>query len=693
MSDFRWCGGQFECIVTRLRNPLRNLVHKELENLMQQPVAERTTLPSGFVIDHAAAEAHVMEPQHTQSVTSSRGLEEGTTKFAPRPVPAGVTLGFNTDGFVAALNTALAANTAGFVMQLRQHGQPIASSQVGWAHEPSDGSESWAQAIRMHIASCSKMITAMAMTRTLAAHNLPASTPIIDYLPTYWAKGQNIGKITFAELMTHRSGLRVTGSDTYYSIMKAQVAGGVTSANLGVYSYQNMNFSLCRILMSVMNGALAASTTFPAPVEDQFWDYATITAYSNYVAQNLFQPAGVSGPTLTHPTPDALAYAFPVGSGWNSGDLTTDCGGTSWHMSVDELLDVMGCFRRAGTIMSPAAAQTMLDDSFGIDVIESTNLGTLYNKNGLWQSGASQTEQSLAYFLPRDMELVVLANSPIGPSSQFFRDVVTNIYLDNIAPEIQVGGWIARHNLTAEQYQEAFNDYVGNHGMQLMDVSGYGTSQPLYAALWVKTASAPAWQARHGLTAADYQTTFNQLTQQGYHPVLVNGYATAAGPRFACIFQNGATDPWVARHGLTAAQYQAAFNQFTGQGYFLDWVSGYFDGTQDLYAAIWSKPSSAPAWQARHGLTSTDYQNTFNQLVAEVYKPVVVCGYSDDTQDRYAAIFRKIAGVPAWQARHGLTSAQYQVTFDQLMAGGYRLELVNGYSVAGQDRFAAIWTK
>jgi CubicO group peptidase (beta-lactamase class C family) len=657
------------------------------------PATTLTTLPSGFAFDRAAAQAHVMQPQHTQGVVSSRGLEEGATKFALRAIPAGVTLSFNTDGFAAALNTALASSTAGYVMQLRQHGKPIASAQVGWAKEPSDGTESWAQAIRMHIASCSKLITAIAMTRTLAAHNLPASTPIKDYLPAYWTKGPNIDKITFAQLMTHKSGFRVTGSDTFYNIMKAQVAGGVTNANLGVYSYQNMNFSLCRILLPVMNGAVPANTTFPAPVEDQMWDFVTISAYAQYVAQSLFQPAGVSGPTFTHPNPDALAYAFPVGGGWDSGDLTADAGGTSWHMSVNDLLDVMGCFRRQGTIMPSSAAQKMLDDGFGIDLTESTQLGTLYNKNGLWQSGAKQTEQSLAYFLPHDMELVVFANSPIGASGQFFRDVVTNVYLNNIAPEIQVGGWVARHGLTSEQYQEAFNDYVGNHGMQLMDVSGYGTANPLYAALWVKTASPPAWQARHGLTAADYQTTFNELTQQGYHPVLVNGYATAAGPRFTCIFQQGATDPWVARHGLTSAQYQAAFDQYTGQGYALDWVSGYFDGTQDLYAAIWRKPASAPAWQARHGLTSAQYQTTFDQLVAQGYKPVVVCGYSDGAQDRYAAIFRHIAGAPAWQARHGLTSAQYQTTFDQLVAQGYRLELVNGYSVAGQDRFAAVWTK
>ena len=123
----------------------------------------------------------------------------------------------------------------------------------------------------------------------------------------------------------------------------------------------------------------------------------------------------------------------------------------------------------------PSAAQTMLDDELGIDLIESTNLGTLYNKSGFWQSSASQTEQSQAYFLPRDMELVVFANSPISTPAKFFRDVVTNIYLDNIVPEISVGGWIARHGLTAARYQMAFNDYVGNHGMQLIDVSGYGT--------------------------------------------------------------------------------------------------------------------------------------------------------------------------------------------------------------------------
>src|SRR5215831_8268831 len=178
------------------------------------------TLPGGFAFDLAAATAHVMQPSHTRDVISSRGLEEGT-KLRPRVMPAGVALSFNTDGFVAGLNTALVANTAGYVMQLRQHGQPIASAQVNWAKRPSDGSESWAQTIRMHIASCSKLITAIAMTRTLAAHNLPATTKIIGYLPNYWAKGPNIDQITFQQLLTHTSGFRVAGSDMSFPTMKA----------------------------------------------------------------------------------------------------------------------------------------------------------------------------------------------------------------------------------------------------------------------------------------------------------------------------------------------------------------------------------------------------------------------------------------------------------------------------------------
>ncbi len=255
------------------------------------------------------------------------------------------------------------------------------------------------------------------------------------------------------------------------------------------------------------------------------------------------------------------------------------------------------------------------------------------------------------------------------------------------------GAWIAHHNMTADVYQQTFNDLVLNHGMQLVDVSGYGVTGNLYAALWVKNANPPAWEARHGLTAQQYQDTFNQLNTQGYSPVLVDGYEAGGQPHFAAIFEKNQAGPWLARHGLSAADYQHAFDQNLAQGYTLVWVSGYNQGGQAAYAAIWRKLTGQPAWQARHGLTGAQYQQFFDQMNQQGYKPVVVCGYGVVNQPLYAAIFQKIPNPPAWVAHHGMTSDQYQQTFNQLVSQGFRLQLVNGYTVAGQDHFAAIWSK
>jgi hypothetical protein len=124
-------------------------------------------------------------------------------------------------------------------------------------------------------------------------------------------------------------------------------------------------------------------------------------------------------------------------------------------------------------------------------------------------------------------------------------------------------------------------------------------TQDRYAALWVKTGGS-AWVARHGLTSAQYQAAFDQFVGQGYRLVDVSGYSVNGQDRYAAIWVKTGGSAWVARHGLTSAQYQTAFNQYVGQGYRLVKVSGYSVNGQARYAAIWDK-SNSPAWVARHG--------------------------------------------------------------------------------------------
>src|SRR5262249_47521724 len=227
--------------------------------------------------------------------------------------------------------------------------------QWNWAKRPADVGEGWTPDVRMHIASVSKLVTAIAMTRLLDKKNIPFDTPIKAYLPKYWSRGPNADKITFRQLMTHTSGINygVQSSASDFGFMKSQIAAGTT--HQGQYWYQNANFGLCRILLSTINGNISPAATFTFPAvpswNDVVWDSTMIQAYSKYVHANVVTPSGVAGPPLDHKTPDALAYNFPVsGNGWNSGDLSTVSGGAGWHMSVDELLDVMGHLRRNGTI-------------------------------------------------------------------------------------------------------------------------------------------------------------------------------------------------------------------------------------------------------------------------------------------------------------------------------------------------------
>jgi hypothetical protein len=98
------------------------------------------------------------------------------------------------------------------------------------------------------------------------------------------------------------------------------------------------------------------------------------------------------------------------------------------------------------------------------------------------------------------------------------------------------------------------------------------------------------------------------------------------------------------------------------------------------YAAIWEETSGQP-WCAQHGLTSDQYQKAFDSLTGKGFRLTQVSGYSIGGEDRYAAIFEQRPG-PPFTARHGLTSDQYQKAFEELTGKGFRLSQVSGYSIA-----------
>lgn len=246
----------------------------------------------------------------------------------------------------------------------------------------------------------------------------------------------------------------------------------------------------------------------------------------------------------------------------------------------------------------------------------------------------------------------------------------------------------ARHDLTSAQYQSTFTSLTGQ-GYRLTYVCGYSVNNDArYAAIFEKIAG-PAYIAKHGLTSAQYQQEFNTLTNQGYRLKLVNGYTVNNQDRYVCIFEKTNGPAYVAKHGLTSAQYQQEYNTRTAQGYRLVHVSGYAVNNQERYACIFEK-TTGPAYAARHGMTSAQYQSEFNSLTSQGYRPVHVSTYTVNGVPKFAAIFEK-SNIGAWVARHNLNSQQYQAEFMDRLIQGYRIKRVSGYNVGSQSQFAAIW--
>ncbi len=226
---------------------------------------------------------------------------------------------------------------------------------------------------------------------------------------------------------------------------------------------------------------------------------------------------------------------------------------------------------------------------------------------------------------------------------------------------------------------------------RVQQYTGVPDSADHYAAIWTKANLAP-FIARHGLTAAEYQAEFDKHGPDGFRLTAVSGYEVGGQPHFAAIWRKQPGGALLARHGLTAAQYQVEFTKNAAAGFTLAWVDGYTVGGQDFYAAIWEKRTNPPAWIARHGLNAAQYQAAFDTNLRNGFRLESVSGYAVGNEARYAAIWRKVRS-PPWAARHGLTGQQYQDAFDQMAAQGFHLVLVSGYKVGPQTLFAGIWEK
>lgn len=387
-------------------------------------------LPMGFSPQQIST--HIMDPIELRGITSTEPQTRMPLVVQPLGRFTAIIPKLDVNSFGQELHNKVKDQVTGYAMQLRKNGAPIYTLIWNWSQTPADASQGWKLDTRMHIASVSKYISTVAMVKLLDAKGISIDAKIINYLPSYWTKGANIDKISFRHLMTHTSGFNTGTGKADFIFMKQQVAAG--TGGVGAYHHENMNFGLLRILLAVINGNVNTNFTV-GNLTDQTWDLVAISAYKQYCQSNIFNPAGVANASFEPLAnfKNALAYKFPHQNlkGLNTGNLASFAGSDGWRISVEELLKIMDQVRRKNTIVSSVRAQQILDAGLGINGSVSSPAGKLYYKTGYWGAGGS-VEQSVIYYLPEGMELVMLVNSPISGNNWSLGTLISDLYLNNL---------------------------------------------------------------------------------------------------------------------------------------------------------------------------------------------------------------------------------------------------------------------
>ena len=250
--------------------------------------------------------------------------------------------------------------------------------------------------------------------------------------------------------------------------------------------------------------------------------------------------------------------------------------------------------------------------------------------------------------------------------------------------------WEARHNLTADDFQTTFDDMTRSGFMPAeVNFVAAGTDHR-YTAVWVQNASA-SWEARSNLTGTELQGYFDQLTPKGYMPTEIAAFTVDGEPRFAAVWEQRPGVVWEARYGLNNTELQDYFDRLVPKGYMPTEISAYTVNGEARFAVVWIKQQGA-VWESRSDLTAAQFQGYFDELSPKGYIPTEMYAYYDEGILKYGGIWQKVSGT-TWEARYGLSAAEYQSTFNKMTADNYAPYVVSSYIADNKVQYCGAWRK
>lgn len=256
--------------------------------------------------------------------------------------------------------------------------------------------------------------------------------------------------------------------------------------------------------------------------------------------------------------------------------------------------------------------------------------------------------------------------------------------------------WRMRHGLSQADFQKVFDANLRD-GFRMVCCSGYlAGNADQFAAIWIKDSEGVRWEARSFLTVDEYQKRFDAAVQNKLVPLQVAQFRSSAGIRMAAIFTSQNNLQFVARHNLTADQYQQFVDERSPQGFRPADLSVTATEGGPRFTTIFVK--DAIPWAAHHGFSQEQIDDRLSAYARTGLQPICLDAYVDGNQLRYAAVWKQ-AEVPepppvgALPANYEpLDKAIRQFMSERRIPGGElavghrgKLQLARGYGYATPD--------
>jgi hypothetical protein len=247
---------------------------------------------------------------------------------------------------------------------------------------------------------------------------------------------------------------------------------------------------------------------------------------------------------------------------------------------------------------------------------------------------------------------------------------------------------VVRRAVPAAQYQAEFDRFT-KAGYRPVWVDGFRADSQNWFNVIFRPDDGTPWVARHNLTSQQYQADFDSLPKQGYRPVHIESYPTPEGTRYASIYVEAAGPPWLAYHDRSPADHQANFNQRIAEGWVPTIISVTPAGGERRYTALYEK-KDVGGFQASQVLDPGQYQAEFDRQAAAGRKLVYLNTYNDGGA-RFTAIWYSNAD-PAY-VRHALTAPAFHAELVAQRSKGLLTRALTGYEDGRNFYYAAFWTR